>query len=79
MAVVTSAFSKKFRFAVHTNAPSDVFKSIHFGERFQEDPFSVSKNVVLVWKDGQSGEQKFERNLSCFFDENKAVSSARDL
>ena len=38
-----------------------VFKFIHFGERFQKVPFSVTENAVLVWTEGLSGEK------SCVF------------
>ena len=37
---------------------ADFFKFIHFGERFQKVPFSVTENAVLVWTEGLSGEKK---------------------
>ena len=41
-----------------------VFKFVHFGERFQKVPFSVTVNVVLVWTEGQSGKKVAFSNLS---------------
>ena len=32
-----------------------VFKFLHFGERFQQVPFSDTENTVLVWTEGLSG------------------------
>ena len=44
MAVVALAFSPST--LTHL---AGVFKFIHFGERFQKVPFSVTENALLVW------------------------------
>ena len=55
----------KFRFRQYLPSTlAGVFKFIHFEERIQKVSFSVTKNVVLVWTEGQSGEKKKKKCVS---------------
>ena len=61
--VVTSSFSDSIVFAVHTRktafSDSTVFKSLHSGERFRDDPFSLIVFGVVVWTVAVSGTKQY--------------------
>ena len=65
--VVTSSFSDSIVFAVHTRktafSNSTVFKSLHSGERFRSDPFSVIVFSVVVWTVAVPGTKQYRFRL----------------
>ena len=65
--MVTSSFSDSIVFAVHTRktefSNSTVFKLFHSGERFRNDPFSVTVFSVVVWTVAVSGTKQYRFRL----------------